>query len=289
MTFRVNNKVPELWDTSSGTALPAPIWQETDGGIEVALPFEAHGSHVVVFRQKAAPAHLTFLETDGKPLFPDPNTTLPMIATAKGMALLAAPASAAQPWVNVGKMPAGGRLQDEAVPVAQTLVLNQPWEVRFPAGKGAPAKAIFPQLKSFHESEDLGIRHFSGIAAYHTRFVATDAFFNNRTRTFLDLGAVREVARVYLNGHLLGIAWFPPYRFEITAHLKPGENRLVVEVANTWNNGLVGNAQKPAEFRTFTSNIERLPNAWTTPMAQAPLLPSGLLGPVRVLSGVDLK
>jgi hypothetical protein len=67
--------------------------------------------------------------------------------------------------------------------------------------------------------------------------------------------------------------------------LRSGENHLVIEVVNTINNALVGDAKKPALYRQMRSNIARLPNAWMKPFEEAPLLESGLLGPVTLQWG----
>ena len=104
----------------------------------------------------------------------------------------------------------------------------------------------------------------------------------------LDLGDVREVADVYLNGRHVGIAWHTPYALDVTEVLIPGRNELVIEVANTLNNRLVGDAKLPEPYRRTRSNITKLPNAWTTPMADAALQPSGLLGPVVLRYAAEL-
>jgi hypothetical protein len=70
--------------------------------------------------------------------------------------------------------------------------------------------------------------------------------------------------------------------FALREELKPGKNYLVVEVVNSINNSLVGDAKRPAPYRNLRSNIGRLPNAWMTPFAQAPLLEAGLIGPVTL-------
>jgi hypothetical protein len=91
----------------------------------------------------------------------------------------------------------------------------------------------------------------------------------------LDLGDVRELAEVSINGRPLGIAWHPPYRVDVTEAVKPGENTLEVKVTNLWVNRLIGDQQPGAKKYTFT--------VMPTYKADAPLRPSGLLGPVRLL------
>ncbi len=93
---------------------------------------------------------------------------------------------------------------------------------------------------------------------------------------WLDLGNLRELAEVRLNGQPLGILWMPPFRVEVTRATKPGANRLEVEVVNFWPNRLIGDASLPAEQRLTRTNIRKL-------TADTPLLESGLLGPVQLL------
>jgi hypothetical protein len=86
----------------------------------------------------------------------------------------------------------------------------------------------------------------------------------------LDLGAVRELAEVRLNGKPLGVLWTVPFRVDITDAVKPTGNRLEVAVVNTWR--LVGDRDLPPRQRTAVSNVHAAPD-WK-PIA------SGLLGPV---------
>jgi hypothetical protein len=68
------------------------------------------------------------------------------------------------------------------------------------------------------------------------------------------------------------MVWHPPYKLDITSAAKPGENTLEVKVPNLWVNRLIGD-QQPVRRRTFT--------VMPTYQSDAPLRPSGLLGPVR--------
>jgi hypothetical protein len=94
-------------------------------------------------------------------------------------------------------------------------------------------------------------------------------------RQFLDLGEVQKVARVRLNGVEVGVCWTHPFRLEVTGAITPGSNRLEVEIANTWSNRLTGDAR--ADSPHFTHTNLRWDKA-------TPLLPSGLLGPVRIVA-----
>lgn len=156
--------------------------------------------------------------------------------------------------------------------------LDGPWEIEFQPGRGAPARAEFPELTSWHEHLDEGIRHFSGVATYRRRFAwPAEAGRSGAARRYLDLGRVEVMARVRLNGKEVGIAWTPPWRVDITEALREGDNELEIEVANLWPNRLIGDQSLPPERRiTWTT--------WNPYRPDSPLLPSGLLGPVAIRS-----
>jgi hypothetical protein len=152
--------------------------------------------------------------------------------------------------------------------------LTSGWRIRFPAADVAHGAYDLPTLSSWTENPDPQVRYFSGRACYTTVFQAADGWRSGPGRLLLDLGAVKEVADVSLNGQALGVAWKPPYRVEVGPALKAGLNTLQVCVANLWPNRLIGDKQPGAK-----------PAAWTSfnPFpANAPLRPSGLLGPVTL-------
>ena len=152
-------------------------------------------------------------------------------------------------------------------------VVSGPWNVRFQEGRGAPESAVFEELESYTESEDFGIRYFSGVADYSGTFDVPAV----SDRMFLDLGQVCNLAEVYVNGQYCGTAWKEPFRVDISAAVKEGENDLEVKVVNLWVNRLIGDEQPDCpEKITFTDARHYT--------AETPLLPSGLLGPVKVVS-----
>jgi hypothetical protein len=70
-------------------------------------------------------------------------------------------------------------------------------------------------------------------------------------RLWLDLGDVKNLAEVYINGISLGVVWQEPYRIDVTKALKPGKNELIIRVINTWVNRLIGDQQPNASKITF--------------------------------------
>jgi len=152
-----------------------------------------------------------------------------------------------------------------------------PWAVSFQPGRGAPAAARLDHLQSLSESADPGIRYFSGVATYRQSFTVPRGL-KPGAPVMLDLGQVADIAQVFVNGQAVGYAWKAPYRVDITGAIHPGRNALEVRVADRWVNRLIGDAQPGASKITYTS----LP----TYKPDAPLRPSGLLGPVTLLRPV---
>jgi hypothetical protein len=180
---------------------------------------------------------------------------------------------------------------------AASQPIDGAWNVEFPEGWGAPAKAEFPRLHCWTEHADDGIRLFSGIATYRKTFEAHLSFFSH-DRVFLELGDLAEIAEVSLNGKNLGITWTPPFRVEVTGALKPGDNLLEIRVANLWANRFNGDSLLPVDQRFTRSNIDRIqtdptsdssfgrvPRGPERPVYKElpPLMKSGLLGPVRLI------
>ena len=149
--------------------------------------------------------------------------------------------------------------------------LSGPWTVTFQPGRGAPESAVLPQLADWSKSSDPGLRYFSGTATYRQTFKLPAKAGKHLV---LDLGEVREVAEVLVNGKSAGILWKPPYRADLTGLTKPGTNTLEVRITNLWVNRLIGDAQPSAKPITFTT--------LKTYRADAPLRPSGLMGPVTL-------
>lgn len=163
----------------------------------------------------------------------------------------------------------------DAVPGAQEI--KGPWEVRFPEGWGAPTSKVLRKLISWSEDSEEGVRHFSGTATYHKEFDVPQDLLAGSVRLILDLGEVREVADVWLNDQPLGIVWKPPFRVDIGKAVRPGRNTLKIEITNLWRNRLIGDANLPQERRKTNTNVGIAKDA--------PLLKSGLIGPVRVIAG----
>jgi hypothetical protein len=152
------------------------------------------------------------------------------------------------------------------------------WTVHFDSKWGGPETAQFNSLVSWPTRPEPGIKFYSGTAVYEKTFAlpAESRITNHESRLYLDLGDVRELAEVKLNGKSCGIIWCPPWCVDVTDAVKPGENKLQIEVVNFWPNRLIGDASLPKAQRLTQTNIRKL-------TAKTPLEPAGLFGPVKLM------
>jgi hypothetical protein len=154
------------------------------------------------------------------------------------------------------------------------------WNVAFDPRWGAPVSAKFDSLVSWTARSEPGVKFYSGTATYTKTFDLPTGLGAQGKRCWLDLGDVRELAEVRLNGKDLGIVWALPFRVEITDAVKAAGNALEIEVVNFWPNRIIGDASLPKEQRLTQTNIRKLTK-------DTPLMESGLLGPVHLMEQMD--
>ena len=180
--------------------------------------------------------------------------------------------------------------------------IENPWQVSFPVNSGAPSSIQLEKLNSLHLHPEFGVKHFSGTATYITSFEFAGKI--PEQKVLLDLGRVEIVADVKVNGKALGILWKEPFRIDITKAIISGNNKLEILVTNLWPNRMIGDEHLPKE-NEYDENgfIIKFPDwylsdkpkpgeritfsAWNNFKKTDPLLESGLLGPVRLLIGVE--
>ncbi|MCF7816366.1 MAG: hypothetical protein K9M54_00660 [Kiritimatiellales bacterium] len=153
------------------------------------------------------------------------------------------------------------------------LRLDPAWDVTFDPKWGGPGTVRFDQLADWTIRAEEGIKYYSGTAVYRSAFNFEQPVSG---RYFLNLGDYNSIARVKLNGMDIGVVWCHPGRIEITNALKTGVNELEIDVANTWNNRLLGDSKLPVQQRTTWTSME------VEMKSNAQLLPSGLTGPVTL-------
>jgi hypothetical protein len=126
------------------------------------------------------------------------------------------------------------------------FTLKGSWNVAFDTVWGGPSEVIFDSLSDWSERKEDGIKYYSGIAVYKKIFdMPESAEVTDKVEYFLDLGILKNLGRVKLNGKDLGIIWTAPWQVNITDVLKMKGNRLEIEVANLWINRLIGDESLP--------------------------------------------
>jgi hypothetical protein len=160
------------------------------------------------------------------------------------------------------------------------ITLNGPWDLRFINGGPflpSPLKQTEPEL--WTAAGDSNAVHFSGIASYTCTFNLPEKI---STDYILNLGELHESARVIINDKEVGIVWCLPYNLRVGGMLKPGPNKIEIEVANLMANRIRWMDQRKIEWKKFREinfvNINYKPfNAagWNT-------MASGLAGPVTL-------
>lgn len=170
--------------------------------------------------------------------------------------------------------------------------LDAPWEVSFDPAWGGPEKIVFENLTDWTQHADPGIRYYSGTAVYKQRFDLPDPV---NGKIYLDLGKVKNMARIYINGKEAGTLWTNPWQLDITDFVQPVNNDLEIEVINLWPNRLIGDEQLPDDGiqkgqwpEWLLKGEERNSGRYTFTTFRhftkdSPLLESGLIGPVTIV------
>ena len=251
----VTGRVPEIWDSETGSVTLASEWFESDGQTVLPLTFKPSGATFVMFR-------------------PVPTAGAKSACVEKEIS-------------------------------AQTL--GGPWNVSFEASyPDAPGPIVMTNLASLSTHADSDVRYFAGHATYRQTVVDSDglprgrvALLRDRRKIILDLGDVKNLASVTVNGRVYPTLWRPPFRVDVTEAWSV-TNEIAIRVATLWPNRLIGDESLPADCEWHGDSLVKIPewverggvsptgrHTFTTRRLwgkDEPLLPSGLIGPVRRLA-----
>ncbi len=154
--------------------------------------------------------------------------------------------------------------------------LNRPWTVQFdPMHRGPELPVVFETLTDWTTSTDERIKYYSGTAVYTHKFKLEK--LHSGENVIINLGSLSAMAKVTVNGTYAGGIWTKPYHLDITKWIREAENELQIEVVNTWVNRLIGDSKLPVDQRPTWCPVNPF-------NSENPLQPSGLFGPVQVLS-----
>ena len=305
-SFRISGRAPELWHPDTGQTEAAPEFQTAGvGRTNVTLRLDPAGSVFVVFRKpRQGGDSIVAVEKDGR--LSKANLHL------KGKQLFL---SSREPGEFTLKSSDGGIQKVVLENVLSAINLAGPWSVSFPPGWGAPEQIVMPTLVSWTQHENPDVKCFSGTGTYRIEADIPAVYLSEGRRLILDLGDVQVIAEVRVNGKNLGILWKAPYEVDATKALHPGGNQFEIRVANLWVNRLIGDRKYPddSEWTAKTGTTEKgeglvkVPDwvvnntprpvqqrktfvAWRWPhLEKKELLPSGLIGPVRLVSEIEAQ
>ncbi len=248
-TFRIDHGTPELWNPLNGEIRTLTEYKQQEKRIVIPLEFDAYQSFFIVFDKNIK---TVTAETDKKSNF----TQKTKIAELTG-----------------------------------------PWNVSFDPKWGGPEHVIFEQLADWTQRPEQGIKYYSGKAVYNKTFNLPDSYSPDQNKgLFLDVGEVKHLAKIILNGHDLGVLWTAPWQVDITDVIKDKDNVLEIEIVNLWPNRLIGDEQFPDDGVKdrkwpdwLLQGTPRTSGRFTFTTHKyykkdSPLIPSGLLGPVTLLS-----
>lgn len=308
VTFRVSGDQPEFWWPGSGVIEDAPVFSQTDQGTTVPVSLNPAGSVFVMFRHPASADHLASVRSDGQPSQnisngqPAQNMSTPpfsyeLTTSDDGKTTLLLAHQAAQLDFTTAS---GKNLHIEA-PAPQISNVEGPWTLDFPPNWGAPPSVTLDHLISWSDSPDKGVRYFSGTATYSKDINIDASELGPGKVVILNLGDVKNLAQVKLNGKDLGILWKPPFRVDLAPAAHAGTNHLEIAITNLWPNRIIGDlnlpddiqwsGDKPAAWPQWLLEGKPSPTGrltfytWRHYSPGAPLLPSGLIGPVTLEAG----
>jgi len=279
--FRVNNKTPHIWDPADGSMIEQFVYKSEDGGTSLPLGLPPGGSVFVVFEKSPASGSFASLIRKGDKA----NTGLPIeqvVAHKDQTANLLC-------WQNGQYVLTGSKGQNEQLEILDLpspLQFDGDWKVEFDPDWGAPAEIELQELISWTDHAEEGVRYYSGTGTYQKTFNVPASWLGSGRQVHLDLGDVRELAEIYVNGKSAGVLWKPPFRAEITSFLEPGINELKIEVMNLWINRLSGDMNLPPEERFTSTNIKSDGATRYSPAEPWHVQAAGMLGPVRLLPSV---
>ncbi len=265
-SFAPTVRTPELWNPVSGQMRPLPGFVANTKETTIPLRFDSTESYFIVFRGPHPANH--------KAAAPMAGDNFPALSSA--------------------------------------LELGGPWEVSFDPKWGGPDKpVVFERLEDWTKRPEPGIKYFSGTAVYRKQFDADSKLPG--TAVCLDLGVIHHLARIKLNGSDLGVVWCAPWSVGLPQSLlKTSGNHLEIAVTNVWANRLIGDEQEPPDCEWLPGRrkpyffLKAFPDwlvkgqarpskgrycftTWNYFTKDSPLTPSGLIGPVRLMTGSSDK
>lgn len=293
--FRIENKIPELWNPMDGSITKLAQFSTEDQITKASIKLKANESIFVIFRETAAVAPTLLVKQSE--LVQDKLD----FALNEHNELVA---NVSQNGNYEVQLPQGKTWNLNAQDISIAANINGPWNLTFKNLDGSADDYVFDELLDWKDHPSDKVKYFSGTATYQKTIEIPSISLGDQVKAKLDLGMVNIVAQVSLNGQDLGVLWMPPFEVDISSALKEGINQLEIKVTNQWSNHLIGDERFPANdggyklgphratdltMPAWYVNNEPLPKGGRTTFTTSPfykdgdpLMPSGLIGPVKI-------
>nr|WP_299070427.1 glycosyl hydrolase [uncultured Allomuricauda sp.] len=289
-SFRVANKIPELWNPMDGSITKMAQFKNEGNSTVTDIELNTGESVFVVFREEASDIESIHTPVDDV-----------LFTLSKENKLQANTATIGNYDVQLSS----GKTWEVSIKnIPEPIDISKNWEVAFQKDHGYGGTVQFESLVDWSKHEIDSINYYSGTATYVKDFNLTKDQIEANTNVTLDLGTVHIAAEVIINGKKVAVSWMPPFQLDITDFVQVGDNTLEIQLTNLWSNCLIGDERYPpndggyqlGQHRAtsltmpewYTNNEPRPPGKRTTfttaPFYKKddPLVPSGLIGPVQI-------
>ncbi|MBQ7179723.1 MAG: glycosyl hydrolase family 2 [Bacteroidaceae bacterium] len=165
------------------------------------------------------------------------------------------------------------------------IPLEGPWKLSFTEEAPHIGKTfLLDSLQTWETLEHDSLSVMMGTGVYETRVKLTGKQLpRSEGRCLIDLGDVRESARVYINGSFVGCAWSVPFRLDCSQSLRSGWNEIRIEVTNLPANRIRDLDRRQVKWRKMEGiNVVDINYKHTT-YDQWELVPSGLNSEVKLI------
>ena len=287
-TFRVSNKIPELWNPMNGMVRKMAQFESGKNYTTTHISLDAGEAVFVIFKEKVenkAPVSLEEPSITGfQNFYTLLNTKSYQVQTVK---------------TKLNKEYTNFKLLKKTLKmIPEPVNISSDWNLQFDTN----TTLALNELKDWKDQSNEDIKYFSGTATYEKK--VNIPVSNKDYGVILDLGTVHIVADVFVNNQFVKTLWMPPFKVDISNYIQSKENKITIKVTNQWSNKLIGDERFPANDGGYQLGPHRatdltmpdwyvknqpLPEGKRTTFTTAPfytkddsLMPSGLLGPVQL-------
>ncbi|WP_418263700.1 glycosyl hydrolase [Flavobacterium faecale] len=289
-TFRVGNKIPELWNANTGEITKLARFKTTDKETIVWLNLKPLESAFIVFRENANNVISIVEANDTYEYQLNNENKISCLANNSGSYNL--------------KLSNGKSVNFKTKMNLKPIDLSTSWDVEFLEANDYKANVKFDKLIDWKDHSNENIKYYSGEAIYRKDFTIAKKL-SHSDKTILDLGNVQIAAQVVINGKNAGVVWMPPFTLDISKYVVKGINTIEVKVFNQWTNKLIGDERYPKQdggynLSSYIPNDDSKMPDWyinNQPLPKGPrttfdagqfykkgdeLISAGLLGPVII-------